>query len=65
MIVAAIEGYSFQHNIEAKDAFDLFRQYGVFDLIRSQYDTLHTQSLDESISFAEDVLLSRRANEYE
>ena len=59
MLVAAVEGYSFKHNIGAKDAFDLFRQHGVFDLIRSQYDTLHTQSLDESVSFAEDVLLSR------
>lgn len=59
MIVAAVEGYSFKHDIEEKNAFDLFKQYGVFDLIRSQYDTLHTQSLDESVSFAEDIILSR------
>jgi hypothetical protein len=62
MIVAAVEGYSFKHNIAAKDTFDLFGRYGVFDMIRSQYDTLHTQSLDESVSFAEDVLVSRSAD---
>jgi hypothetical protein len=59
MVVAAIEGYSFKHNIEAKDAYDLFKRYDIFDLIRGEYDTLHTQSLDESVSFAEDALASR------
>jgi hypothetical protein len=59
MIVAAVEGYAFRHNMEEKDVFDLFRQHDVCNLIRSQYETLHTQSLNESISFAEDVLRSR------
>ena len=56
MVVAAVEGYSFIHGMETKEAFDLLRRYNVFELLRSQYDTLHTQSLDESVSFAEDVL---------
>jgi hypothetical protein len=59
MIVAAVEGYSFRHNMTSKDAFDLFARYDVLNSIRSQYDTLHTQSLDESVSFAEDILKSK------
>ena len=61
MIVTAVEGYSFNHGIETEEAFDLFRRHNVFGLLRSQYDTLHTQSLDESILFAEDIL--SRVNE--
>jgi hypothetical protein len=61
MIVAAVEGYSFKHGMTARAAYELFKRHGVFALIRSQYDTLHTQSLDESVAFAEDVL-SRMGN---
>ena len=56
MVVVAVEGYSFEYGMNEKDAFDLFSRHNVFNLLRSQYDTLHTQSLEESISFAEDVL---------
>ena len=56
MLVAAVEGYSFEHGMNEKDVVDLFSRHNVFNLLRSQYDTLHTQSLDESVSFAEDVL---------
>ena len=56
MIVTAVEGYSFEHDMNEKEAFDLFSRHNVFNLLRSQYDTLHTQSLDESVSFAEDIL---------
>ncbi|GHV41596.1 hypothetical protein FACS1894187_23420 [Synergistales bacterium] len=58
MVVAAVEGYSFKHNMASKDAFDLLARYNVLNLIRSQYDTLHTQGLDENVSFAEDVIKS-------
>ena len=56
MVVAAVEGYSFEHGLNEKDVFDLFSRYNLFNLLRSQYDTLHTQSLDESVSFAKDFL---------
>ena len=56
MVVAAVEGYSFEHGMSEIEAFDLLSRHNVFNLIRSQYDTLHTQSLDESVSFAEDIL---------
>ena len=61
MVVAAVEGYSFKYEMETKEAFDLLRQHNVFGLIRSQYDTLHTQGLYEGVSFAEDIL--SRGNE--
>jgi len=56
MVVAAVEGYSFEYGMNEKDVFDLFSQYNIFNLLRSQYDTLDTQSLDESIYFAKDVI---------
>jgi hypothetical protein len=59
MVVAALEGYSFKNGIDVKTAYNLFKRYDMFNLIRGEYDTLHTQSLDESASFAEDALASR------
>ena len=56
MLVYAVEGYSQRHNIPEKDVISLFKKYGINDLIRKNYEALHTQDLDESISFAEDVL---------
>ena len=56
MIVYAVEGYSQRHKLPEKDVITLFRKYGINRLIRKNYDALHTQGLDESISFAEDIL---------
>jgi hypothetical protein len=56
MIVYAVEGYSQRHNLLEKDVIALFRKHGINELIRKDYNALHTQDLDESISFAEDVL---------
>jgi hypothetical protein len=56
MIVYAVEGYSQRHNLPEKDVLALFRKNGINRLIRKNYNALHTQGLDESISFAEDVL---------
>ena len=56
MLVYAVEGYSQQHNIPEKDVILLFRKYGINNLLRENYNALHTQGLDEGISFAEDVL---------
>ena len=56
MLVYAVEGYSYQHNMPEKDVITLFRKHGINDLIRRNYNALHTQDLDENISFAEDVL---------
>ena len=56
MLVYAVEGYSQRHNMPEKDVILLFRKYGINHLIRKNYNALHTQDFDESISFAEDVL---------
>jgi hypothetical protein len=61
MLVYAVEGYSQRHNLPEKDAMVLFRKHGINHLIRKNYKALHTQDLDESISFAEDVLLWKQA----
>jgi hypothetical protein len=61
MIVAAVESYSLKHGIEAPAAYALFRNNSLFEMIRNCYEVLHTQSIDESLAFAEDVL-SRRAS---
>ena len=56
LVVAAVEGYSRRHHICGHETIELFRQHGLLQLIRDNYPTLHTQSLDESVGFAEDVL---------
>ena len=56
MVVAATEGYAGRHGMPEADAFALLSNYGVTDAIRRHYNTLHTQSLDESVYFAEDML---------
>jgi len=56
MIVAAVEGYARKHSVTAAEAFALFKRNDLFSLIRSCYESLHTQGIDESLAFAEDVL---------
>ena len=61
LIIEALEGFAFNHNISSSEALIIFQKYNLIDLIRSQYDVLHTQSLEESIKFVEDVV---RIKEY-
>ena len=56
MLVYAVEGYSQQYNMPEKDVISLFRKHGINHLLREHYNALHTQGLDEGISFAKDVL---------
>jgi hypothetical protein len=56
MVVYAVEGYSQRHNLPEKDVLALFIKHGINKIIRENYNALHTQDFDESISFAEDVL---------
>jgi len=62
MVVEAIEGYAYNHELNTKEVFELFTKKGILPLLRSQYQALHTQSLEESIHFVEDVL-RRKQNE--
>ena len=61
MLVYAVEGCSWRHNMPEKDVISLFQKHGINHLIRKNYNALHTQDLDESISFAEDVLLWKQS----
>ena len=56
MLVYAVEGYSLRHNLPENETMVLFKKYGINGLIRKNYNALHTQDLDECITFAEDVL---------
>lgn len=56
MLVYAVEGYSHRYNLPEKDVINLFKKYGINQLIRKNYNALHSQDMDESIAFAEDIL---------
>jgi hypothetical protein len=56
MIVYAVEGYAKQHNLSERETLALFTQHDITKAIRKHYGALHTQDLDESVFFAEDVI---------
>ena len=56
MVVFAVEEYARQHGISGHQALELFLKFDVTESIRQCYDTLHTQSISECVSFAEDIL---------
>ena len=56
MVVYAVEGYAQRYNLPEKKVMALFKNHGIIQLIRQHYNTLHTQDLDEVITFAEDIL---------
>ena len=56
LVVTAIQGYAENHHISESEAFDKFSRYNIQDLIRDQYEALHTQPLEETIDFVEDVM---------
>ena len=56
MLVAAIEQYAQKYEIPTVNTLDIFRQYGIIALIRQHYSALHTQPLEESFYFADDII---------
>ncbi|MDR0546084.1 MAG: DUF3791 domain-containing protein [Dysgonamonadaceae bacterium] len=62
MLVSAVEQYADKYKMPTATAFALFDKYGINKLIRYHYNALHTQSLDESFYFADDIL-KRKLNE--
>ncbi|MCL2283704.1 MAG: DUF3791 domain-containing protein [Fibromonadales bacterium] len=56
MLVVAVEEYSQKYNLAPQDTLILFTQNNINHLIRKNYGALHTQDLDESFHFAEDIL---------
>jgi hypothetical protein len=56
LVVTAIQGYAANHNISESATYEKFEQHDMISLIREQYDALHTQDLEETVAFAEDVM---------
>jgi hypothetical protein len=60
MLVVAVEEYSYKYNLTPQDTLTLFMQNNIHNLIRKNYGALHTQNLDESFYFAEDILARKQ-----
>ena len=56
LVVIAVEEYARRHKIPAHEALGLFLKFGITESIRQCYETLHTQDIYESLSFAEDII---------
>lgn len=56
LVVTAVEGYAQNHNMSENDVYADFSKYKIFSLIREQYEALHTQPLEETVNFVEDVM---------
>ncbi|MDR1097119.1 MAG: DUF3791 domain-containing protein [Tannerella sp.] len=59
LIVVAVEQYARKYGLSTAEAFAFFRENEINALIRKHYNALHTQPLDESFYFADDVLKRR------
>lgn len=56
IVVAVAEEYGRRHQMAMSDVTALFAREGLFDLLRSQYDVLHTLDLDEGADFIDQYL---------
>ena len=56
LVVTAIQGYAENHHISESEAYEKFENHNMLALVRNEYDALHTQSLEETVAFAEDVM---------
>lgn len=56
LVVTAIEGFAEKHQILEEKVYEKFSRHGIIDLVRAEYDALHTQPLEETVQFVEDVM---------
>lgn len=56
LVVTAIEGYAQNHHLSEEEVYKKFNEYNILSLIREEYEALHTQPLEETVSFVEDVM---------
>jgi len=56
LVVTAVEGYAQNHNMTENEVFAEFSKFHILPLIREQYEALHTQPLEETVNFVEDVI---------
>jgi hypothetical protein len=64
IVVAAIDGFSDSQGMTLLEAALIFKQYGVSDVLRDNYDILHTQDLFEGARFASDYLFKVSNGQY-
>jgi hypothetical protein len=57
IVVAAIDRYADEHGLTNKEVHAVFQNYNLLNIIRENYDTLHTQGLFEGAAFAEDYIM--------
>lgn len=56
LVVTAVEGFAENHRLSEAEVYEKFSKYGIIDLVRAEYDALHTQPLEETVQFVEDVI---------
>lgn len=56
LVVTAVEGYAQNHNMTESEVYKEFSKYKIIPLVREQYEALHTQPLEETVDFVEDVM---------
>lgn len=65
LVVTAIEGFAENHRLSEEKVYEKFSRHGIIDLVRAGYDALHTQPLEETVQFVEDVMSRYEAGETE
>ena len=65
LVVAAVEGFAEKHHLPEDEVYKRFSRHGIIDLVRAEYDALHTQPLEETVQFVEDVMLRYKTGETE
>lgn len=56
LVITAVEGYAQNHQMSESDVYAEFNKYKIISLIREQYEALHTQPLEDTVDFVEDVM---------
>ena len=56
LVVTAVEGFAERHHLSEEEVYEKFSKHRIIDLVRAEFDTLHTQPLEETVRFVEDVM---------
>ncbi len=65
LVVTAVGGFAENHHLSEEEVYKKFSRYGIIDLVRKEYDALHTQPLEETVRFVEDVMARYETGESE
>lgn len=65
LVVTAVGGFAEKHHLSEEEVYKKFSRHGIIDLVRKEYDALHTQPLEETVRFVEDVMARYETGETE